>query len=76
MEKVILYRDLPQYITESLILNRCNIQTVHNLGLKYKHQEPILNRLTNIMTDGRSIEQVYNNCNLLFTNHFMFDRRF
>lgn len=76
VEKVILYKDLPQYITESLILNRCNIHTVFNLGLKYKHQEHILNRLTNIMTDGRSIEQVYDNCNLLFTNHFMFDKRF
>lgn len=72
VEKVILYKDLPQYITESLILNRCNIHTVFNLGLKYKHQEHILNRLTNIMTDGRSIEQVYDNCNLLFTNHKRF----
>ena len=75
VEKVILYQDLPQYITESLILNRCNIQTVRNLGLKYKHQEHILNRLTNIVTGGRSIGQVYDNCNLLFANHFMYNKR-
>lgn len=59
IEKVILYQDLPQYITEALILNRCNIQTIFNLGLKYKHQEHIFKRLTNVLTGGRSIEQAF-----------------
>lgn len=59
VEKVILYQDLPQYLTEALILDRCNLQTIFNLGLKYKHQEHIFKRLTNILTDGRSIVQVF-----------------
>lgn len=59
IEKVILYQDLPQYITEALILNRCNLQTIFNLDIKYKHQEHIFKRLTNIVTDGRSIVQVF-----------------
>ena len=59
VEKVILYQDLPQYITEALILNRCNLQTISHLSLKYKHQEHIFKRLTNIVTGGRSIEQVF-----------------
>ena len=59
IEKVILYQDLPQYITEALILNRCNIQTIFNLSLKYKHQEHIFKRLTNIVTGGRSIAQLF-----------------
>lgn len=64
IEKVILHQDLPQYITEALILNRCNLQTIFNLDLKYKHREHILKRLTNIVTGGRSVEQVYYNCGL------------
>lgn len=59
IEKVILYQDLPQYITEALILNRCNLQTISHLSLKYKHQEHIFKRLTNIVTGGRSIEQLF-----------------
>lgn len=59
VEKVILYQDLPQYLTEALILNRCNLQTIFNLDIKYKHQEHIFKRLTNIVTDGRSIVQVF-----------------
>lgn len=59
IEKVILYQDLPQYITEALILNRCNLQTIFNLDIKYKHQEHIFKRLTNIVTGGRSIEQLF-----------------
>ena len=59
VEKVILYQDLPQYLTEALILNRCNLQTIFNLDIKYKHQEHIFKRLTNILTGGRSVEQVF-----------------
>lgn len=59
VEKVILYQDLPQYLTEALILNRCNLQTIFNLDIKYKHQEHIFKRLTNILTGGRSVERVF-----------------
>lgn len=59
IEKIILYQDLPQYLTEALILDRCNLHTIFNLGIKYKHQEHIFKRLTNILTGGRSIVQVF-----------------
>lgn len=59
IEKIILYQDLPQYLMEALILDRCNLHTIFNLGIKYKHQEHIFKRLTNILTGGRSIVQVF-----------------
>lgn len=59
ISKAILYQDLPQYVTESLILNRPNLQIISYILIKYKHQESILSRLINILTGGRSIAQVF-----------------
>ena len=59
ISKAILYQDLPQYVTESLILNRPNLQIISSILIKYKHQESILSRLINILTGGRSIAQVF-----------------
>lgn len=59
ISKAILYQDLPQYVTESLILNRPNLQIISSILIKYKHQESILSRLLNILTGGRSIAQVF-----------------
>lgn len=59
ISKAILYQGLPQYVTESLILNRPNLQIISSILIKYKHQESILNRLLNILTGGRSIAQVF-----------------
>ena len=38
ISKAILYQDLPQYVTESLILNRPNLQIISSILIKYKHQ--------------------------------------
>lgn len=60
ISKIIVNQDLPQYIIESWLLNKPNVKIISYINIKYWHQKYITDRLTNIITNGKGLLQVFN----------------
>lgn len=60
ISKIIVNQDLPQYIIESWLLNKPNVKIISFINIKYWHQKYITERLTNIITNGKGLLQVFN----------------
>ena len=70
--KVISYQNLPQYVTESLMLSlilyKAHLETVLSLVNKYRYQMPIFTRISNVLIDERSVKQTFDKFGLLGNN--------